>query len=85
MDNSHPQVGLDDEWLQRQVNGSNVSPLPQVGLDPLAFTFASFNQPFKISALLFGAWMRILERVPGAQLWIVALNEGASAETVSSL
>ncbi|KAJ1488715.1 glycosyl transferase family 41-domain-containing protein [Baffinella frigidus] len=53
----------------------------QVGLDPKAFTFASFNQPFKISAELFAVWMRILSRVPKSQLWIVALNEGASAET----
>ena len=33
--------------------------------------------------VFLGSWMRILERVPASQLWIVALNEGASAETVS--
>ena len=50
------------------------------GLDPAAFVFASFNQPFKITPEVWGVWMRLLMAVPHAQLWVVKLNEGAGAE-----
>ena len=50
------------------------------GLDPAAFVFASFNQPFKITPKVWGVWMRLLLAVPHAQLWVVKLNEGAGAE-----
>ncbi len=38
--------------------------------DP-AFIFCSFNQPYKICADLFGAWMNILKRVDHSVLWLV--------------
>lgn len=36
-----------------------------------AFVYCSFNQPYKIDAMLFRVWMRILKRVDGAVLWLV--------------
>jgi predicted O-linked N-acetylglucosamine transferase (SPINDLY family) len=35
------------------------------------FVFCSFNQNLKITPLLFGAWMRLLQRVAGSVLWLV--------------
>jgi hypothetical protein len=73
---------LSDPSLQLGTPAPPRSPAPtrQVGLDPSAFTFASFNQPFKLSPELFATWLRVLLRVPHAQLWVLALNEGAGAE-----
>jgi predicted O-linked N-acetylglucosamine transferase (SPINDLY family)/glycosyltransferase involved in cell wall biosynthesis len=40
-----------------------------------AFVFCAFNNNFKFNPEVFGAWMRILARVPGSLLWMVADNE----------
>ncbi|PID73330.1 MAG: hypothetical protein CSB33_04150, partial [Desulfobacterales bacterium] len=40
--------------------------LPEEGV-----VFCSFNQPYKIDALQFDMWMRILQRVPGSVLWLL--------------
>jgi predicted O-linked N-acetylglucosamine transferase (SPINDLY family) len=40
------------------------------GLDPDAFIFCAFNNPIKIDTEVFTAWMNILRRVPGSQLWL---------------
>jgi predicted O-linked N-acetylglucosamine transferase (SPINDLY family) len=45
------------------------------GLPEDAFVFCAFNNNFKFSPEVFGAWMRILKRVPDAILWITADNE----------
>jgi predicted O-linked N-acetylglucosamine transferase (SPINDLY family) len=45
------------------------SGLPEQGA---AFVFCSFNSNFKFTPDVFDAWMRILQRVPGSVLWIVA-------------
>ena len=37
-----------------------------------AFVFCAFNNNFKINPEMFGTWMRILKRVPGSLLWLVA-------------
>jgi len=42
----------------------------EVGLPEGAFVFASFNTHHKIDPACFGAWMRILERVPESVLWL---------------
>jgi predicted O-linked N-acetylglucosamine transferase (SPINDLY family) len=49
------------------------------GLPDDAFVFCSFNQPYKISREIFGAWMGLLREVPGAVLWLARLS--ADAET----
>lgn len=44
----------------------------QCNLPDDAFVFCAFNNSFKFSPEVFGAWMRILTRVPGSVLWVVA-------------
>ncbi len=46
-----------------------------------AFVFCCFNQAFKIEPVMFGRWMRILDRVPGSVLWLL----GGSPEMVANL
>ncbi|MGV7211226.1 methyltransferase domain-containing protein [Oxalobacteraceae bacterium A2-2] len=43
-----------------------------LGLPEDAFVFCSFNNNFKFTPEVFGVWMRILQRVPGSVLWLVA-------------
>lgn len=40
-----------------------------------AFVFCAFNNNFKFGPIVFETWMRILKRVPGSLLWMVADNE----------
>lgn len=47
------------------------------GLPEDAFVFCSFNNSYKYTPEVFGAWMRILKRVPGSVLWLVADNARA--------
>jgi len=66
-----------------QVNdGEQVPAGPQlertdVGLPEQGFVFCSFNQPYKIDAAVYGAWMRILHCVPGSVLWLQGSNANA--------
>lgn len=43
----------------------------ELGLDPAAFVFASFNAAWKLNAGVFDAWARILADVPRALLWLL--------------
>ncbi|MCF4129637.1 O-linked N-acetylglucosamine transferase family protein [Methylobacterium sp. SyP6R] len=43
-----------------------------LGLEEDAFVFAAMNAPHKVAPTLFSRWMRLLDRRPGAQLWIYA-------------
>jgi predicted O-linked N-acetylglucosamine transferase (SPINDLY family)/glycosyltransferase involved in cell wall biosynthesis len=45
------------------------------GLPEDVFVFCCFNNTYKITPEVFGAWMRILKRVPNSILWLVADNE----------
>jgi predicted O-linked N-acetylglucosamine transferase (SPINDLY family) len=51
-----------------------------------AFVFCAFNNCYKITEEMFGAWMRILRRVPHSVLWVMAdhaemrVNLGRQAE-----
>ena len=45
------------------------------GLSADAFVFCSFNSSFKLTPEVFGSWMRILKRVPGSLLWLMADND----------
>jgi predicted O-linked N-acetylglucosamine transferase (SPINDLY family) len=47
------------------------------GLPDQAFVFCSFNNNFKYTPEMFGAWMDILRRVPGSVLWLLADNPWA--------
>jgi predicted O-linked N-acetylglucosamine transferase (SPINDLY family) len=49
------------------------------GLPDDAFVFCSFNNNFKFTPDMFDAWMKILQRVPGSVLWLLADNPWAQA------
>lgn len=54
-----------------------VGPAPSradCGLPPDAFVFCSFNNNYKFTPEVFATWMRILQRVPGSLLWLLADN-----------
>jgi len=43
----------------------------EFGLPEDGFVFCSFNRNDKFEPVMFGAWMRILNRVPGGILWLL--------------
>lgn len=47
------------------------------GLPEDAFVFCSFNNNYKVTPEMFGAWMRVLQRVPGSVLWLLSDNTWA--------
>ncbi len=51
----------------------------QWGLPKHALVLGCFNQSFKLTPETFGAWMRILQAVPQAVLWMLYDNAQASA------
>ncbi|MGD9787282.1 MAG: tetratricopeptide repeat protein, partial [Sulfuricellaceae bacterium] len=48
----------------------------EMGLPENGTVFCCFNNPYKIEPEIFSVWMRILERVPGSVLWLLAGKEG---------
>lgn len=69
------------ERIMRLPHFMVTSPLPaseqgpsreETGLGSEGFVFCSFNQPYKLDRETFGAWMEILRRVSGSQLWMYA-------------
>ncbi len=42
------------------------------GLPERGFVYCCFNSAYKITPVVFGSWMRILDRVPGSVLWLFA-------------
>ena len=44
------------------------------GLPENAFVFCAFNNSYKITPHIFDVWMRLLQRVPGSVLWLLADN-----------
>jgi protein O-GlcNAc transferase len=49
------------------------------GLPEDGFVFCCFNNNYKITAPVFGIWMRLMRAVPGSVLWL--LGENADAES----
>lgn len=47
------------------------------GLPSQGFVYCSFNNNFKYTPEMFGAWMNILKRVDGSVLWLLADNPWA--------
>jgi len=47
------------------------------GLPEDRFVYCSFNNNFKFTPEVFGAWMRILQQVPDSVLWLLADNDTA--------
>ena len=57
-----------------------VAPTPSrasCGLPEDRFVYCSFNNNYKFTPEMFGAWMRILGQVDGSVLWLLADNETA--------
>ena len=57
-----------------------VAPRPErstYGLPDDRFVYCSFNNNFKFTPEVFGAWMRILVQVPASVLWLLADNDTA--------
>jgi predicted O-linked N-acetylglucosamine transferase (SPINDLY family) len=51
----------------------------EAGLPERGFVFCAFNNSYKITPALFSIWMRLLDRVPGSVLWLVASNREVEA------
>jgi predicted O-linked N-acetylglucosamine transferase (SPINDLY family) len=49
----------------------------EAGLPESGFVFCSFNNNYKILPQTFDCWMRILKRVEGSVLWLLAENQTA--------
>ncbi|NEX59654.1 O-linked N-acetylglucosamine transferase family protein [Noviherbaspirillum galbum] len=47
----------------------------ECGLPEDKFIFCSFNNNFKFTPEVFGAWMRVMQRAPDSVLWLVADTE----------
>ena len=47
------------------------------GLPEDRFVYCSFNNNFKFTPEVFGAWMRVLQQVPDSVLWLLADNDTA--------
>lgn len=63
-----------------QPHGRNgpIGPTPtrvEAGLPPRGFVFCCFNQSFKFTPAVFDVWCRLLNRVPGSVLWLLASSE----------
>ncbi|QLC73745.1 tetratricopeptide repeat protein [Pseudomonas sp. LPB0260] len=63
----------------RQRQSAPVPSRESCGLPPDAFVFCSFNNNYKYTPEMFRTWMRILGRVPGSVLWLLADNPWAEA------
>jgi len=51
----------------------------EAGLPEDGIVFASFNQSWKFTAEMFGAWCRILQQVPGSVLWLLVPQQEVQA------
>ncbi|MBM3532110.1 MAG: tetratricopeptide repeat protein [Alphaproteobacteria bacterium] len=47
----------------------------EAGLPDAGFVFCSFNNTYKITPEIFAIWMRLLAKVEGSVLWLLAGNE----------
>jgi protein O-GlcNAc transferase len=50
----------------------------EAGLPEAGFVFCCFNQNWKITPEMFGAWMRLLHAAPGSVLWL--MRDGEATE-----
>lgn len=60
----------------------DIDPAPtraQCGLPESGFVFCCFNASYKILPDVFAIWMRLLQKVPGSVLWLLATNREATA------
>jgi predicted O-linked N-acetylglucosamine transferase (SPINDLY family) len=62
---------------KREVAG-RVPARGELGLPESGFVFCCFNNSYKVVPRMFDVWMRLLDRVPGSVLWMLADNESAA-------
>lgn len=63
--------------IRQKISDKKYSP-SDFGLPENDFVFCSFNQVYKIEAVMFDVWMNILKKVPESVLWL--LSGGAVSE-----
>ena len=56
---------------KRQI-GAQVPTRAALGLPETGFVFCSFNNCYKITPAMFDIWMRLLKRIDGSVLWLLA-------------
>jgi protein O-GlcNAc transferase len=62
---------------KRQIGDRNFT-REELGLPPTGFVFCCFNNAYKITPDTFDVWMRIVKRVEGSVLWLLADSETAA-------
>jgi predicted O-linked N-acetylglucosamine transferase (SPINDLY family) len=65
---------VNDRWQEIAETGTR---RVDHGLPEQGFVFCSFNQIQKLEPVMFAAWIRILDRVPGSVLWLYSKSEEA--------
>ena len=72
-------VCLPDSYFvnSRRVIADVIPTRGAAGLPPSGFVFCCFNNNFKINPQIYDIWMRLLHRIPGSVLWLLADNAGA--------
>jgi protein O-GlcNAc transferase len=70
-------IHLPDSYFATSYDAVTAAPSrAEAGLPAQGFIFCCFNNSWKITQPMFGAWMRILGAVPGSLLWLLAANDG---------
>jgi protein O-GlcNAc transferase len=78
---SEKVVYLPDTYLPTDAGVSIAERTPtraECGLPESGVVFCSFSHDYKISPYMFDVWMRLLQRIPGSVLWLMA--RGATAQ-----
>lgn len=79
-------VHLPDTYIPYGLDLDTAAPPPsrrECGLPEDAFIFCAFHSPQKIRRDVFHSWMRLLGRIEGSVLWLLAPSEGARVNLVS--
>jgi predicted O-linked N-acetylglucosamine transferase (SPINDLY family) len=64
---------------RQKVISDRVFSRQELGLPAKGFVFCCFNNNYKITPEIFDVWMRVLQKVPGSVLWLLADNPTAQA------
>jgi predicted O-linked N-acetylglucosamine transferase (SPINDLY family) len=70
-----PSYQVNDSKRERPDKPTNIK--EQMGLPPNSIVFASFNNQFKYNSEVFDSWIRILQKVPQAVLYLYSYDEVA--------
>ncbi|MFQ3347946.1 MAG: protein O-GlcNAc transferase, partial [Paracoccaceae bacterium] len=59
-----------------------IQPRSELGLPEDGFVFCAINNTYKITPCEFDIWMRLLKRVDGSVLWLLATNKWAKSNLI---